>query len=132
MRAYKIRVLLHSNFRPQGGILVSTSQEMRICHSGLGQKNTRIERTHPYADLELFYRGVSLAKIKLYPTVPISCDGKIWIEAYSPCQEERSLLHFSSEEGEDVASCCQHRGIAFITFKGPPCQSSSFSHIFST
>src|SRR5258708_12960865 len=105
---------------------------MRICRSGLGQKNTRIERTHPYADLELFYRGVSLAKIKLYPTVPMSCDSEIWIEAYSLCQEERSFLHFSSEEGEDVASCCQHRRIAFIKFKGPSCQSPSLSHILST
>ena len=105
---------------------------MRICHSGLGQKNTRIEGTHPQTDLELFDRGISLAKIKPYQTVPNSCDGQIWIEAYSPCQEQRSLLHFSSEEGEDVPGCCQHRGIAFIKFNGPFCQSSSLSHIFST
>ena len=86
MCPYIIRVLLHSNFRPQGTILVSTSQEMRNCHSILGHKNTRIEGAQPQTNLELFYRGVFVTEPKLNIPVPNSCNGQIWIEAYSPRQ----------------------------------------------
>ena len=86
MSPYIIRVLLHSNFRPQGTILVSTSQEMRNCHSILGHKNTRIEGAQPQTNLELFYRGVFVTEPKLNIPGPNSCNSQIWIKAYSPRQ----------------------------------------------